>query len=175
MVTRLVLFVLPCVLLFEKAYTATNRTFPSYFKFGVATASYQVEGAWNEDGKGENIWDHVCHTNSTFIDNKDNGDVACDSYHKYKEDVQMIKNLGVDYYRFSLSWSRILPRGLAGTPVNQLGINYYRNLTQELLDNGIEPMVTMFHWDLPEPLQDIGGWPNPELEDHFFYYARTVF
>jgi beta-glucosidase/6-phospho-beta-glucosidase/beta-galactosidase len=102
-------------------------------------------------------------------------DIACDSYHKYKEDVVMLKDLGVDFYRFSISWSRVIPGGVAGSPVNQLGLDYYRNLVQELVDNGIEPMVTMFHWDLPEALQELGGWPNPELEDHFVYYARTLY
>ena len=87
----------------------------------------------------------------------------------------MLKELGVDYYRYSISWSRIVPHGLAGTPINPVGIEYYRNLTQELLDNGIEPLVTIFHWDTPEILQDIGGWPNPELEEHYAYYARTLF
>lgn len=87
----------------------------------------------------------------------------------------MLKDLGSDFYRFSLSWSRIVPFGLAGSPVNQAGIDYYRNLSQELIDNGIEPMVTIYHWDLPQKLQDIGGWPNPELAEHFEYYARVVF
>ncbi|RZC40245.1 Glyco hydro 1 domain containing protein, partial [Asbolus verrucosus] len=154
---------------------ASNRTFPPTVKFGAATASYQVEGAWNQDGKGENIWDHICHTDPDFILNYNNGDIACDSYNKYQEDVAMLKDLGVDFYRFSLSWSRILPRGLAGSPINQPGIDYYRNLSQALLDNGITPLVTIYHWDLPEPLQDIGGWPNPELEDHYAYYVRVVF
>jgi beta-glucosidase/6-phospho-beta-glucosidase/beta-galactosidase len=154
---------------------AINRTFPVNFKFGAASASYQVEGGWNEDGKSENIWDHICHEKPTYVANQDNGDIACDSYHKYKEDVAMLKDLGVDFYRFSISWSRVIPGGVAGSPVNQLGLDYYRNLVQELVDNGIEPMVTMFHWDLPEALQELGGWPNPELEDHFVYYARTLY
>ncbi|XP_063932750.1 myrosinase 1-like [Zophobas morio] len=159
----------------KEATSATNLTFPDYFKFGAATASYQVEGAWDEDDKSENIWDHITHATPTYVDENDNGDIACDSYHKYKEDVAMLKELGVDYYRYSISWSRIVPHGLAGTPINPVGIEYYRNLTQELLDNGIEPLVTIFHWDTPEILQDIGGWPNPELEEHYAYYARTLF
>ncbi|KAJ3666407.1 hypothetical protein Zmor_001849 [Zophobas morio] len=175
MSNNLLVTLLLSVLLYREATAATNRTFPDYFKFGIATASYQVEGAWNEDGKGENIWDHLCHTNPTFVDNGDNGDIACDSYHKYKEDVGLLKDLGVAYYRFSLSWSRIIPLGLAGSPINQAGIDYYKNLIQELVDNGIEPMVTIFHWDLPETLQEFGGFPNPELVEHFAYYARVVF
>jgi beta-glucosidase/6-phospho-beta-glucosidase/beta-galactosidase len=159
----------------RSANAAINRSFPANFKFGAATASYQIEGAWNEDGKSENIWDHICHENPTFVVNQDTGDIACDSYHKYKEDVAILKDLGVDFYRFSISWSRIIPEGVADSPVNQLGINYYKNLIQELLDNGIEPMVTMYHWDLPEALQDLGGWLNPELVDHFAYYAKTLY
>jgi beta-glucosidase/6-phospho-beta-glucosidase/beta-galactosidase len=159
----------------RNANAAINRTFPANFKFGVATASYQIEGAWNEDGKSENIWDHICHENPTFVVNQDNGDIACDSYHKYKEDVALLKDIGVDFYRFSISWSRVIPEGVAGSPVNQLGINYYKNLVQELINNGIEPMVTMYHWDLPEALQDLGGWLNPEVIDHYAYYAKTLY
>lgn len=152
-----------------------NRSFPNTFKFGVASSAYQIEGAWNEDNKGENIWDHICHLHPEFIDDISNGDIACDSYHKYKDDVDMLSELGVDYYRFSLSWSRILPKGVAGSPVNQQGISYYRSLLQELIEKSIEPMVTIYCWDLPQPLQDLGGWPNPELIDHYVYYAKTVF
>ncbi|KAJ3659573.1 hypothetical protein Zmor_011256 [Zophobas morio] len=175
MYADLFLTLLFSVLLCKEATCATNQTFPNYFKFGVATASYQVEGAWNEDGKGENIWDHLCHTNPDFVDDRSNGDIACDSYHKYKDDVAMLKDLGVDFYRFSLSWSRLIPLGLAGSPVNQAGIDYYKNLIQELVNNNIEPLVTIFHWDLPETLQEYGGFPNPEIEEHFAYYARVVF
>ncbi|XP_068894407.1 myrosinase 1-like [Tenebrio molitor] len=172
---KLVLLLYLSGLTFEITNAAINRTFPATVKFGAATASYQVEGAWNEDGKSENIWDHICHENPTYIVDKDNGDIACDSYHKYKEDVAMLKDLGVDFYRFSISWSRVIPGGVAGSPINQLGIDYYKNLVQELVDNGIEPMVSMFHWDLPEALQELGGWPNPELVDHFAYYAKTLY
>ncbi|XP_068894408.1 myrosinase 1-like [Tenebrio molitor] len=172
---KLVLLLYLSGLTFGITNAAINRTFPATVKFGAATASYQVEGAWNEDGKSENIWDHICHENPTYIVDQTNGDIACDSYHKYKEDVTMLKDLGVDFYRFSISWSRVIPGGVAGSPINQLGIDYYKNLVQELVDNGIEPMVSMFHWDLPEALQELGGWPNSQLVDHFAYYARTLY
>lgn len=144
------------------------------FKFGAATASYQIEGGWNADGKGENIWDHAVHSNPSPIKNNDTGDIACDSYHKYKEDVKLLKDLGVSFYRFSISWSRILPSGYTNQ-INQAGVNYYINLLKELRAAGIEPMVSLYHWDLPQPLQDIGGWTNPLLADHFADYARLCF
>ncbi|XP_063932893.1 myrosinase 1-like [Zophobas morio] len=150
-----------------------NKKFPENFRFGVATAAYQIEGAWNEDGKGENVWDRFLHENP-FMAGYQNGDVACDSYHKYLEDVQLLKYLGVNHYRFSLSWSRILPTGYVNQ-VNQAGVDYYKNLISALVENGIEPFVTLVHFDLPQPLQDIGGWPNPQLADYFADYARLAF
>lgn len=104
----------------------------------------------------------------------DNGDVACDSYHKYMEDVEMLKYLEVNHYRFSLSWSRILPTGLVNK-INQPGVNYYKNLIAALKHEGIEPFVTLYHWDLPQPLLDLGGWPSPLLVDYFADYARLAF
>ncbi|XP_047122276.1 myrosinase 1-like [Schistocerca piceifrons] len=152
---------------------AVNQ-FPEDFLLGAATASYQIEGAWNEDGKGENIWDHMLHEHPEYGNNGENGDVACDSYHKYAEDVQALKDLGAKVYRFSISWSRILPTGDLDV-INQAGIDYYNNLINLLLENGIEPMVTMYHWDLPQALQYLGGWPNPILADYFLEYARVLF
>ncbi|KAL1462364.1 hypothetical protein WDU94_014204 [Cyamophila willieti] len=118
----------------------TDNHFPKDFKWGCATAAYQVEGAWNQEGKGENIWDRLVHTNPDIVTDKQNGDVACDSYHKYKEDVAIIKHIGFQVYRFSLSWSRILPTGDTDV-INEKGVQYYRNLINELLANNIQPML----------------------------------
>ncbi|XP_060536127.1 myrosinase 1-like [Cylas formicarius] len=147
---------------------------PKDFMLGVATAAYQIEGAWNEDGKGESVWDWYSHTFPERIDNAATGDVACDSYHKWEEDVALLKELGVDHYRFSLSWSRILPEGTINY-VNEAGIEYYRKLLQGLADNNITPLVTLFHWDTPRPLHELGGWTNPLIADYFAEYARLCF
>ncbi|XP_056630380.1 myrosinase 1-like [Diorhabda sublineata] len=155
------------------SFSLNRKKFPSYFMFGTATAAHQVEGGWNEDGKGENIWDRLSHS-TTLVLNNETADVACDSYHKYKEDVAMLKFLGVNHYRFSIAWSRILPTGI-NNQINEAGINYYKSLIKELKDNGIEPLVTMFHWDTPQPLQDVGGWTNEIIIDIFADYARILF
>lgn len=148
-------------------------SFPKDFTWGVACASYQCEGAWNEDGKGRNIWDDFCHDTTTqHIKNGDTGDVACDSYHRYKEDVALMKAHNVQAYRFSISWARILPDG--DGVVNEKGLEFYDNLVNELIANGIEPMVTLYHWDLPSALQEKGGWLNREIVKAFGRYALII-
>src|SRR6266508_3770266 len=135
--------------------------FPADFSWGTATASYQVEGAWNEDGKGESIWDRFSHSPGRIM-NEDTGDVACDQYHRYKEDVVLMKELGLRGYRFSISWPRVFPEGKGR--VNQAGLDYYNRLIDQLLANGIRPFPTLYHWDLPQALQDEGGWANRDRE-----------
>ena len=123
----------------------SGREFPKGFYWGVATASYRIEGAWNEDGKGRSIWDTFAHTPGK-MKNGDNGDVAIDHYHRYKEDVKVMKDLGANAYRFSISWPRIFPNG-TGQP-NQKGLDFYSRLVDELKAAGIEPFATLYHWDL---------------------------
>ena len=138
--------------------------------------SYQIEGAAGEDGRGDSIWDTFCRTPGKIADGS-SGDVACDSYHRYKEDVALLKGLGAQVYRFSISWSRVIPLGGRNDPVNEKGLQYYVNLVDELLANGIEPMVTLFHWDLPQALHDrYGGYLGQEeyIQD-YVNYARVMF
>ena len=147
------------------------KRFPESFIWGTAYASYQVEGAWNEDGKGLNIWDDFCHAGGHVLNN-DTGDVACDSYHRYLEDVELIKELGVKVHRFSLSWSRIIPDGKRA--VNEKGLAFYDRFVDALLEAGVEPWITLYHWDLPSALQVEGGWVNRSTVDAFVRYAEIV-
>ena len=151
--------------------TTMRITFPHGFLWGVASSSYQIEGAWNEDGKGESIWDRFSHTPGN-IKNGYTGDIACDHYHRYTEDVTLMKELGVQAYRFSISWPRVLPKGKGDT--NRAGLNFYRRLVDELLGEGIEPWVCLYHWDLPQALQDEGGWANRNIVQCFADYAELM-
>jgi beta-glucosidase len=143
-------------------------TFPKGFVWGVATAAYQIEGAWNEDGKGESIWDRFSHTPGK-VANGDTGDVACDHYHRWREDVALMKELGLHAYRFSVSWPRLLPEGR--DRVNVAGLDFYSRLVDALLEAEIEPFITLYHWDLPQALQDHGGWPTRTTAEAFVEYA----
>lgn len=152
--------------------TVEPRAFPADFLWGTATASYQVEGAVAEDGRGPSVWDTFSHTPGKVVNNA-TGDVADDHYHRYKEDVQLMKALGVKSYRFSIAWPRVFPQG-SGSP-NPKGLDFYSRLVDELLANGIEPFATLYHWDLPQALQDrVGGWESRETSQAFGEYAGYV-
>ena len=144
--------------------------FQDNFMWGTASAAYQVEGAYLADGKGLNIWDAYCQEGN-HIAHGENGNVACDHYHHFKEDVKMMKEMGIRNYRFSISWSRVLPDGTG--KVNEKGLQFYSDLVDELLANGIEPLVTLFHWDYPLALHQKGGWLNRESSDWFAEYAKV--
>jgi beta-glucosidase len=131
----------------------------------------QIEGAWNEDGKGESVWDRFSHTPGKVL-HGDTGDVACDHYHRWREDVALMRELGLNAYRFSIAWPRILPLGVG--QVNPPGLDFYSRLTDALLEVGIEPFATLYHWDLPQALQDRGGWPERSVIDAFHEYAEVV-
>ncbi|BAT91797.1 hypothetical protein VIGAN_07042600 [Vigna angularis var. angularis] len=154
-----------------------NRsTFPPGFLFGTASAAYQYEGAAKEGGKGPSVWDTFTHKHPELIQGRSNGDVADDQYHLYKEDVGIMKYMNLDAYRFSISWPRILPKGKLSGGINQEGVKYYNNLINELLANGIEPFVTLFHWDLPQTLEDeYGGFLSPRIINDFQDYAEVCF
>jgi beta-glucosidase len=154
-----------------EAPSAPGPQFPKGFFWGAATASYQVEGAVHEDGRGESIWDRYSHTPSK-IRGAATGDVACDQYHRYKEDIALMKRLSIKSYRFSIAWPRIQPTGRGS--VNQPGLDHYSRLTDALLEAGIRPVATLFHWDLPQALEDQGGWPNRELVGPFTDYATIM-
>lgn len=146
--------------------------FPPDFRWGVAASAYQVEGATSEDGRGPCIWDTFCKVPGN-IQNGDNANVACDQYHRYEEDVKSMAELGVKHYRFSISWSRILPSGRG--QVNEKGVDYYRRLVDTLLKHGIQPHATLYHWDLPQALQDrYAGWQSREVANDFGDYTTVV-
>ncbi|MFJ1654333.1 GH1 family beta-glucosidase [Streptomyces sp. NPDC088337] len=144
---------------------------PQDFRWGTATSAYQIEGAVAEDGRSPSIWDTFSHTPGK-IDNDDHGDAACDHYHRWREDVALMGRLGVNSYRLSIAWPRVMPDG--DGPVNPKGLDFYDELIDGLLAAGITPSVTLYHWDLPQALQDRGGWPERETAEHFAAYASVV-
>jgi len=148
----------------------TARPFPPAFLFGAATAAYQIEGAAHEDGRTDSIWDVFSRVPGAVV-NADNGDVACDHYHRYRDDVALMKDLGLQTYRFSTSWARVRPDG---GPVNAKGIDFYSRLVDELLEKNILPWLTLYHWDLPQALEDRGGWTNRDTAYLFNDYALSV-
>lgn len=147
-----------------------RRSFPADFLFGVATAAYQIEGAAHEDGRRDSIWDAFCRVPGAVVGGE-NGDVACDHYHRYVDDVAMMGDLGIQTYRFSTSWARIRPDG---GPVNPAGLDFYSRLVDELLAKNIKPWLTLYHWDLPQALEDKGGWTNRDTAYRFAEYAADV-
>ncbi|HZM77071.1 MAG TPA: GH1 family beta-glucosidase [Candidatus Limnocylindrales bacterium] len=146
--------------------------FPQGFRWGVATAAYQIEGAAQEDGRGPSIWDTFARTPGR-VHSGHTGDIACDHYHRYREDVALMRDLGVGTYRFSVAWPRIRPDGSG--PVNPRGIDFYDRLVDTVLEAGIAPMLTLYHWDLPQALEDLGGWASRDTAYHFADYASVVF
>jgi beta-glucosidase len=151
---------------------AMISTLPPSFRWGAATAAYQIEGAVTEDGRTPSIWDTYCRVPGA-IDGADTGDTACDHYHRMPQDVALMRDLGLDAYRFSVAWPRIQPGGSG--PVNPAGIAFYDRLVDELLSAGIDPWVTLYHWDLPQELEDAGGWPERDTAYRFADYAMLVF
>ena len=143
----------------------------SKFVWGVATSSFQIEGAAHEDGRGPSIWDTFCRVPGK-VANGDTGEIACDHYHRYNEDLDLMKWMGVDAYRFSVAWSRVIPNGVG--PINQAGLDFYHRLIDGALERGIQPWITMYHWDLPQALQDRGGWNNREVVKWFEEYANVL-
>ncbi|WP_169581913.1 MULTISPECIES: GH1 family beta-glucosidase [Microbacterium] len=152
-------------------YRDAGLVFPPGFTFGSATASYQVEGAFDEDGRGPSIWDTFSKTPGK-VWNGDTGDVACDHYHRVDADLDLMKELGLGAYRFSIAWPRIMPTGTGA--VNQAGIDFYSRLVDGLLERGIRPVATLYHWDLPQALEDAGGWPARATADAFERYAEVM-
>ncbi len=154
------------------AQTDLIASLPPSFRWGVATSAYQIEGAAQEDGRTASIWDTYCRVPGA-VANGDNGDVACDHYHRVPQDVELIQKLGIDTYRFSVAWPRVQPGGRG--PANPAGLAFYDRLVDELLGRGVDPWVTLYHWDLPQELEDAGGWPARDTAFRFADYAMLVF
>uniref|UniRef100_V5I9B9 Myrosinase 1 n=1 Tax=Anoplophora glabripennis TaxID=217634 RepID=V5I9B9_ANOGL len=162
------------VLVVCAANVESTRVFPERFSFGTGTSAYQTEGAWNEDGKSENIWDHWIHSDPSHIKNNDTADLACNTYQSPLVGMYHSLKLHVQHYRFSLSWSRILPTGFANE-VNMKAIKHYQYVIKDLLLFDIKPVVTLYYHDLPQSLQNIGGWTNPDMAKYFADYVRVCF
>src|SRR5450759_2292133 len=157
----------------ERTTTTTETTigFPADFVWGAATAAYQIEGAAREDGRGESVWDRFAATPGK-VRTGDSGEIACDFYHRYREDIGLMRELGLDAFRFSIAWPRVLPEGRG--PVNRAGLDFYDRLVDELLANGISPFPTLFHWDTPQALEDAGGWTVRATAEAFVEYVEAV-
>lgn len=149
----------------------SEASFPKEFYWGTATASYQIEGAWKEDGKGESIWDRFAHAPGK-IKNGDTGDLACDSYHRWRDDIALMRAMNLNSYRFSISWPRIQPSGTGAA--NAKGVDYYSRLVDALLAAHIRPMVTLYHWDLPQAMDEAGGWLNRDTASRYADYVQLV-
>lgn len=154
-----------------KAVQFKATDFGEEFLWGVASAAYQIEGAWNKDGKGVSIWDTFSHKKNKIEDNS-NGNIACDFYHQYEKDIELIKSLNFKIFRFSIAWTRILPNGTGA--INQKGIDFYHKIIDKCLEVGLEPWITCYHWDLPQALEDQGGWANRKIVDWFAYYVSII-
>ncbi len=153
----------------DVSYTAAN--FGDDFLWGAATAAYQIEGAWNLDGKGPSIWDTFSHKHGN-VDNRDTGDVACDFYHNFASDIGLINQMNMDVFRFSTAWSRVLPNGTG--QVNQKGLDFYHRVIDSCLEQGVQPWLTLYHWDLPQALEDKGGWQNRDITGWFEEYVNLM-
>lgn len=145
--------------------------FPRGFRWGAASSSYQTEGAVHEDGRGESVWDRFSHTPGV-VKNGDNGDIACDSYHRYKEDAALLRRLNLNAYRYSIAWPRIQPNGSG--PANQKGLDHYKRVTDAILEANVRPLVTLYHWDIPQALVDKGGWANRDMVARFTEYTGIM-
>jgi len=152
--------------------TTSKYLFPENFLWGAATAAYQIEGSSMADGAGESIWDRFVHTPGRTA-NGDTGDIACDHYNRWRSDIDLMTRLNLQAYRFSVSWSRVMPAGRG--PINPAGLDFYDRLIDGLLEKGIEPLCTLYHWDLPAALDDRGGWLNPDIADWFADYGQVLF
>jgi len=152
-------------------WAAEHLTFPKGFFWGASTAAYQIEGGWNEDGKGESIWDRFAHTPGK-IKNGDTGDLACDSYHRWRDDISLLRGMNLNSYRFSISWPRVQSSGTGA--MNPVGLDYYKRIVDALLEAKIRPLVTLYHWDLPQALDDAGGWLNRDTAARFADYVGSM-